>query len=156
MTSIRLGESKTTTEEPVHTIASRVETGQQPEGLAVSPDGRWVATANLETSYLPQSDPGQGFFGSVSLLRMDTKTGVLSRVGDFPFDGVLPEPIVFDNSSHFLAVGNFSQYDDPKAGGALEFFRISENNPQPGRVELVHLKDSVPLSRGPESMAIVR
>ena len=87
---------------------------------------------------------------------MNASTGVLDRAGEFPFDGMLPEPIVFDNSSRFLAVGNFGQFDDPKAGGAIEFFRISENNPQPGRVELIHLKDSVPLRRGPGSMAIVR
>ena len=60
--SIRLNESKDAKGEPVHAIVSRVETGQQPEGLAVSPDGRWVATANLETSYRPLSDPGQRFF----------------------------------------------------------------------------------------------
>ena len=156
VTSIRLTDSENPSGEPVHAVVSRAETGMLPEGLAVSPNGRWVATANLESSYLPLHDPGQHFFGSVSLLRMDSVTGHLDRVGDFPFDGMLPEPIVFDDSSRFLAVGNFSQFDDPTAGGALEFFRIEENNPQPGRVELVKLRDSLPLPRGPESMAIVR
>ncbi len=69
---------------------------------------------------------------------------------------MLPEAIVFDNSRRFLAVGNSSHYDDPKAGGAIELFRIEEDNPQPGRVELVDLGDSVAVARGPESMAIAR
>ena len=40
-----------------HALIDRVETGVSPEGLAVSPDGRWVATVNLERSYLPYDDP---------------------------------------------------------------------------------------------------
>ncbi|MEL6997572.1 MAG: hypothetical protein AAFP68_04855, partial [Pseudomonadota bacterium] len=40
-----------------HAFVDRVLTGVSPEGLAVSPDGRWVATTNLERSYLPYDDP---------------------------------------------------------------------------------------------------
>ena len=133
-----------------------MEAGEYPEGLAISPDGRWIATANLENSYLPIDDPDQAFYASLSLLRLDPASGRMERVGEFPFDGVLPEPIVFDNSSHFLAAASFEHYDDPKAGGAIHFWRIVEHNPQPGRVELVHLDQSIPVSRGPQSMAIVR
>ena len=156
VTSIRLAASADPQGAPQHVIASRAEAGRFPEGLAISPNGRWVATANLENSYLPLNDPNQQFFASLSLLRLDPATGLLDRIGDFPFDGLLPEPLVFDNSSRFIAAGSFGRYDDPKAGGSINFWRIVDRNPQPGRVELIHLSDSVPVPRGPQSMAIVR
>ncbi len=155
VTSIRLG---VTDAKGVirHEIVSRVDAGKFPEGLAISPDGRWVATANLENSYLPVNDPEQRYFASISLFRMQAAEGTLEKVGDFAFDGLLPEPLVFDNSSRFLATGSFGRYDDPHAGGQIDFWRIVERNPQPGRVELVRLNESVPVARGPQSMAIVR
>ena len=156
LTSIQLASSLDDHGEPQHTIVSHTEAGELPEGLAISPNGRWAATANLERSYYPLADPHQKFFASLSLLRLDPTTGVLQRLGEFPFDGVLPEPIVFDNSSRFLAAGSFGQFDDPKAGGSINFWRIVDDNDEPGRVELVKLNDSVPVARGPQSMAIVR
>ena len=156
LTSIQMAGSVDSHSEPQHIIVSHTEAGELPEGLAISPNGRWVATANLERSYYPWTDPHQKFFASLSLLHLDPATGVLQRVGEFPFDGVLPEPIVFDNSSRFLAAGSFEQFGDPKAGGSINFWRIVDNNDEPGRVELVKLNDSVPVARGPQSMAIVR
>ncbi len=156
VTSIALASGKDAAKEPEHAIVSRVAAGKFPEGLAISPDGRWAATANLENSYLPIGDPDQQFFGSLSLLRMDPASGRLERVGEFPFEGVLPEPIVFDNSSRFLASSSFSSFADPVAGGSIDFWRIVDRNPQPGRVELVKLKESIAVSRGPQSIAIVR
>ncbi len=156
VTSIRLAASTDDHGSPQHAIVSRAQAGKFPEGLAISPDSHWVATANLENSYLPLSDPNQQFFASLSLLRLDPASGRLDRIGDFPFEGMLPEPLVFDNSSRFIAAGSFSRYDDPTAGGSITFWRIVDRNPQPGRVELIHLTDSVPVPRGPQSMAIVR
>ncbi len=79
VTSVQLAAIRYQTGAPVHIIAPRLEAGQQPEGLAVSPDGRWVATANLETSCLPLTDKGQKFFGSVTLLRINANFGILDR-----------------------------------------------------------------------------
>lgn len=156
VTSIQLAVQQEGKGEPQHAVVSRVSTGKYPEGLAMSPNGRWVATANLEDSSLTVDDPKQQFFSSVSLLRMDPASGRLVRVGDFAFDGVLPEAIVFDNSSHFLASSSFGRFEDATAGGSINFWRISDRNPQPGRVELIKLNESIPVSRGPQSMALVR
>lgn len=156
LTSIQLADSSAGEAEPKHLIVSHTEAGELPEGLAISPNGRWVATANLESSYYPWTDSHQKFFASLSLLRLDPATGVLQRVGDFAFDGVLPEPLVFDNSSRFIAAASFEQFDNPKAGGSINFWRIADNNDEPGRVELVKLNESIPVARGPQSMAIVR
>lgn len=137
-------------------LVSRVQTGLFPEGLAVSPDGHWAVTSNLENSTFPLDDTRQGFFSSLSLIGINPGTGTLMRVGDFPFDGMLPEAPVFDDSSRFVAVTNFSQYRDPKGGGSIDFWRLAEDAFTPGRVELVKMVESVAVPRGPQSMAIVR
>ena len=62
-----------------HAFVSRATTGVSPEGLAISPDGRWVATTNLERSYLPYADKRITWFSSISLIRLDPKTGQLTR-----------------------------------------------------------------------------
>ena len=156
VTSIQLAARMTAQGIPQHVIVSHVDAGELPEGLAISPNGRWVATANLENSTLPLSDPDQQFFASLSLFRLEPASGRIERIGEFPFDGLLPEPIVFDNSSYFIAAGSFGRYDDPKAGGSINFWRIVDRTPQPGRVELVRLNESIPVARGPQSMVIVR
>ncbi len=154
--SVRLSASVGADGSPVHKIVSRAETGFMPEGLNISPNGHWVITTNLEHSYEPLGSPKQGFFSSLTLIRLDPETGQLSRVDDFPFDGVLPETAVFDNSSRFLAVTNYSHFDPRKSGGTIDFWRIATDVTNPGRVELVKLDYSIPVTRGPQSMVIVR
>lgn len=155
VSSIRLGQSTTSDEVPRHIMVSRVEAGFQPEGLALSPDEHWVAATNLERSTYALDDPKQGFFASVSLLRFDAQNGFLSRVGEFPFDGRLPEAVVFDNTSRFLAVACFAHYDG-RPGGAIDFWRIAGDADDPTRAELVKLDFSLPVARGPQSMVIGR
>ena len=156
VSSIRLAQSSATNGTPHHALVSRVDTGVMPEGLAISPDQRWVATTNLERSAQPLDDPKQGFFSSVTLLRSDAQSGHLERVGDFPFDGLLPEAAVFDNTSHFLAVTCFAHFDPAKPGGSIDFWRLAGDYADPRRVELVKTDFSVPVARGPQSMVIAR
>ncbi len=156
VSSIRLDQGRGADGEPKHRLVSRVEAGFQPEGLAISPDEHWVATTNLEHSTYALDDRRQGFFASVSLLRFDAQTGLLSRVGEFPFDGRLPESAVFDNSSRFLAVTCFAHYDPAQPGGAIDFWRIAGDVDDPTRAELVKMHYSVPVARGPQSMVIAR
>ncbi len=139
-----------------HRLISRAEAGILPEGLAISPDERWVATTNLERSTPSLTDPEQGFFASVTLLRFDSTTGIIGRVGDFPFDGRIPEAVVFDDSSRFLAVTCFSHYDPAQPGGAITFWRLAGDAQDSRRAELVKLDFSIPVARGPQSMAIAR
>ena len=156
VSSIRIDGSKDAHGKPHHELVSRADTGAAPEGLAVSPDGRWLATTNLERSAYPVDDPHQGFFSSVTLLRLNPETGSIDRVGDFPFEGILPEAAVFDNSSRFLAVTCFDHFAGSPAGGSIDFWRISGDYADPKRIELVKTGYSVPVARGPQSMAIVR
>jgi len=154
LVSIRLEAGIQEDGSPRHALISRSSTGVSPEGLAISPNGRYVVTTNLERSYLPYDDNRVTWFSSLTLLTLDPQTGQLNRVGDYPFDGILPEAAVFDASSQYLAVVNYDHFDDRVAGGSIEFWRIAVEplNPQP---MLVKTSYSVPVTRGVHSMVLV-
>lgn len=139
-----------------HAFVSSVKTGVSPEGLAISPNGKWVATTNLERSYLPYNDKRITWFSSISLISLDPKTGVLSKVNDFNYDGILPEAAVFDNSSQFLAVANYDHFNQSKKGGSIDFWRIQADPLEPNNTQLIKMDHSVPVARGPHSMVIAR
>ncbi|MEM1314061.1 MAG: hypothetical protein AAGI51_05870 [Pseudomonadota bacterium] len=139
-----------------HAFVDRVMTGVSPEGLAVSPDGRWVATTNLERSYLPYDDARMTWFSSITLATLDQETGDLAVVGAFAYDGILPEAAQFDNSGEYLAVANYDHFDDRRAGSSIDFWRIQSDPLDPGNTQLIKTEHSVPVARGAHSMAIVR
>lgn len=143
-------------DKPRHALISRIETGVSPEGLAVSPDGRWVATTNLERSYLPYDDSRITWFSSITLSRLDQRTGQLTKVGDFAYDGILPEAAVFDNSGQYLAVASFDHFDDSKPGAAISFWRIQSDPLDDSRVVLIKTEHEVNVTRGAHSMVIAR
>lgn len=153
--SVRLDAGTMADGSPRHALVSRAITGVSPEGLAVSPDGTLVATTNLERSYLPYDDPRQGFFSSITLLRLDPATGALGRIGDYPYDGILPEAAAFDASSRYLAVVTYDHFDDRRAGGSVDFWRVTGDPLDPARRELVKTEHSVPVTRGAHSMVLV-
>ncbi len=154
--TIRLEAGRAADGQPRHALVSRAMTGVSPEGLAVSPDGRFVVTTNLERSFLPYGDPRITWFSSVTLLRLDPATGALTRVGDFPFDGILPEAATFDASGRYLAVVSYDHFDDRDPGGSVHFWRLAEDPLEPGRTELVRTPYHVPVTRGAHSMVLVR
>lgn len=137
-----------------HALIARAITGVSPEGLAISPDGRYVVTTNLERSYLPYDDERITWFSSLSFITLDPQTGQLNHVADYPFDGTLPEAAVFDASSQYLAVAKYDDFDDRVQGGAINFWRIAVDplNPQP---MLVQTRYSVPVTRGAHSVVLV-
>lgn len=139
-----------------HALIDRVMTGVSPEGLAVSPDGRWVATTNLERSYLPYDDERITWYSSVTLAALDQATGDLTEVGTFSYDGILPEAAVFDNSGNYLAVTNFDHFDDRVEGSSIDFWRIQTDPLDPGNTQLIKTEHSVPVARGAHSMVIAR
>lgn len=139
-----------------HAFVSRVKTGVSPEGLAVSPDGRWVATTNLERSYLPYGDTRITWFSSITLAALDQATGQLTKVGTFNYDGILPEAAVFDNSGSYLAVANYDHFDDRRAGASIDFWRIQNDPLDRANVQLIKTEHSVPVTRGAHSMVIAR
>ncbi|MBD2000865.1 hypothetical protein H6G00_30420 [Leptolyngbya sp. FACHB-541] len=154
LVSIRLEAGTQADGSPRHALVSRAITGVSPEGLAISPNGRYVVTTNLERSYLPYNDDRVTWFSSLTLMTLDPQTGQLNRVADYPFDGILPEAAAFDASSQYLAVVNYDFFDDRTQGGSIDFWRIASDplNPQP---MLVQTRYSVPVTRGAHSMVLV-
>jgi DNA-binding beta-propeller fold protein YncE len=152
--SIRLSAGMQKDGSPRHALVSRAMTGVSPEGLAISPNDRYVVTTNLERSYLPYDDDRITWFSSVSLITLDPQTGQLNHVADYPFDGILPEAAAFDASSQYLAVTNYDHFDDRVPGGSIDVWRVASDplNPQP---RLVKTRYSIPVTRGVHSMVLV-
>ena len=152
--SIRLEAGAQPDGSPRHALVSRAMTGVSPEGLAISPNGQYVVTTNLERSYLPYDDDRITWFSSLSFFTLDPQTGQLTLVGDYPYDGILPEAAAFDASSQYLAVVNYDHFDDRIQGGSIDFWRIAADplDPQP---TLVQTRYSVPVTRGVHSMVLV-
>ncbi|KJH70047.1 hypothetical protein UH38_20665 [Aliterella atlantica CENA595] len=152
--SIRLSAGKQADGSPRHALVSRAMTGVSPEGIAISPNGRFVVTTNLERSYLPYDDRRITWFSTLSLITLDPQTGQLNHVAEYPYDGILPEAAAFDASSQYLAVVNYDHFDDRKQGGSIDFWRIATDplNPHP---KLVQTRYSVPVTRGAHSMVLV-
>ena len=156
MLTVRMNAATSNDGKVRHAFVSRVVTGVSPEGLAISPDGRWVVTTNLERSYLPYGDKRITWFSSITLARLDPESGQLSRIGDFNYDGILPEAAVFDNSSSYLAVANYDHFDDRRRGGSIDFWRIQADPLDVGNVQLVKTEHSVNVTRGAHSLVIAR
>jgi len=154
LVSIRLEAGTQSDGSTRHALVSRAMTGVSPEGLAISPNSRYVVTTNLERSYLPYRDDRITWFSSLSLITLDPQTGQLNHVADYPFDGILPEAAAFDASSQYLAVVNYDFFDDRTPGGSIDFWRIASDplNPQP---MLVQTRYSVPVTRGAHSLVLV-
>jgi DNA-binding beta-propeller fold protein YncE len=141
--------------QPQHFLVSVAETGVSPEGIAISPDGTMVVTTNLERSYLPYDDPRITWFSSLTLMQFDQKTGHLQKLGDFLYDGILPESLVFDRSGQYLAVANYDHFDDDRQGGSVDFWRVVTNDLTHPTPRLVQTNHSVPVTRGVHSMVLV-
>lgn len=124
---IRLAEPDATLEAPMHQRVGGTETDRSSEGLAVSPDGRLVATINMrETATLPSS-PRFVREATVTLLRFDPEVSTLTKVGDYPFEGVLPEGAAFDATGEHLLVTVFQYHEDRgPAGGGIEVWRVAK------------------------------
>ncbi len=114
------------------------------EGLAVSPDGKLVATVNMRGTAFPPGSPRFQREATVTLLTIDTQTGAISKIADYSFEGVLPEGGAFDlTGDHFLATV-FQGHDraSPDAGAGLEVFRVVKGEhpalERLGRIPLPH------------------
>jgi hypothetical protein len=141
---VRVADQPASGETIRHTRVSGATTDLSSEGLAISPDGRLIATVNMRgTAFLPGSPRFQRE-ASATLLMLDPQTGAIEKVADFSFEGVLPEGGRFDlTGDHFLATV-FQGHDGaaPQAGAGLEVFRVVKSErpslERVGRIPLPH------------------
>jgi DNA-binding beta-propeller fold protein YncE len=140
--------------QPRHPLVSVAETGVSPEGIAISPNGQFVVTTNLERSYLPYDDNRITWFSSLTLLRLNSETGTLETLGDYAYDGILPEAAVFDSSSQYLAVATYDHFNDRRQGGSIDFWRLVTDDPTHPTPRLAPTNHTIQVTRGAHSMAL--
>ncbi len=146
LTSIRLDDAG------AHRVVSTAGVGISPEGLAISNDGRLVATSNLLRSFLPEGDPRATREGSLSLLTFSPATGELTLAGEFPINA-MPAGITFDSKDQFLAVTQFRSFDPAATTGELSFWRVNRDGSTPS---LEQMDFFVGLGQGPHGVLIIR
>ena len=142
--AIRLDRENKGENGPQNQIVSIEPSRVSPENIAVSPDGKWVVALNFEASLFPVENPNYQPFYSISLYSLNQETGKITLKDEFFYEGVMPEGVVFDGSSKFLAVAVFDHHDANQKGGSVDFFRLlDEENPK-----LIQTKYSIPVMRG--------
>lgn len=134
-----------------HAVTATVETDRSSEGLAISPDGRLVATVNMRETAFPPTSPRFTKDATVTLLGFDPENGSLEKLADYAFEGALPEGGSFDaTGDHFLAtVFHGHQNSGVEAGAGLEVFRVVKV----GRPSLEKV-GRIPLPHGAHHVAI--
>ncbi|UTA69934.1 WD40 repeat domain-containing protein [Emticicia sp. 21SJ11W-3] len=110
-----------------HTPLARIKVGQNPEGLALSPDGSLVVVANARQTHYPWQSAELTKKASLSLLKL-TSDGRLTHISNYEFDGILPKSICFDKSGKNLAVTVFDYFVYAKHFGAVEFWRVKNGD----------------------------
>ncbi|WP_420963755.1 hypothetical protein [Brucella sp. IR073] len=139
---IRLAEPGAT--EARHTRVTSVGTDVAAEGISVSPDGTLIATVNMRGTAFSVDSARFQREGTVTLLSFNGATGQLTKIADYPFEGVLPEGGVFDRTGdHFLATvfqGHEEAGSDQGAG--LQVFQVVKGEKPAlkslGRIPLPH------------------
>lgn len=130
---------------PLHERVATGESDNSAEGMAISPDGRLIATVNMRGTAFDPSSERYTPEATVSLLRLDPERAVLEKLSDTPFKAVLPEGGSFDRSGeHFLA----TSFEGPN-GGSLEVFDVVRGD----RPALKHAA-SIALPHGVHHVAI--
>ena len=106
-----------------------------PEGVAISPDGRWIAVSSMGGSNLLPTDPGRHKLGTVSLFAI--RDGGAVKVNELP-GGEAAQGLVFTQDSLSVIV----QFDVEKA---LAVYAIRDG-------KLADTGARIPLAAGPVSI----
>lgn len=122
---VRLASVGTTGPAAQHVLVKSIESDRSSEGLAISRDGRHVATVNMRETAFAAESPRHTREASISYFRFDASRSTLTKIGDYPFVGLLPEGGSFDASgTHFMATVFEYAGGIPAAG--LEVWRVSD------------------------------
>jgi hypothetical protein len=110
--------------QPAHSVIQTTPTTIFTEGVAASPDGRLFAAVSMQTTALPTSNALFNPTSVVSLYTRDQETGMLTKVGDYPFEGILPEGVDFDPTSTRLAVATYQNATD-RTVGSVDLWKVT-------------------------------
>lgn len=103
-------------------VTSLMTAGTGPEGMAISPDGRYLVAPLLLGTTGKKSDYFYGPHGQAVLLGI-APDGTL-KVDNRAALGAVPEGIAFSRDSHYVYIGNY-------ADKSLQVFSIDHNTLQP-------------------------
>ncbi len=115
--------------------AQQISVPATPEGVAISPDGRWIAVSSMAGSGLLATDPGRNKLGKVALYSINN--GVATKVNELP-GGEAAQGVVFTQDSKTIIV----QFDVERA---LAVYAVQEG-------KLVDTGERIKLSAGPVSI----
>ncbi|MGW0252046.1 lactonase family protein [Nocardia goodfellowii] len=122
-----------------HQVTATAESDKSAEGLAINPAGDRVATVNMRGTALPPDSPAHDTHASVSLLRLDPATGALTKLGDYPLDGVLPEGGTFDSTGRYFIATIYQARAAGTPGSGLQIYRVEPDRLTPvQRIPLPH------------------
>jgi DNA-binding beta-propeller fold protein YncE len=113
----------------------QISVSATPEGIAISPDGRWIAVSSMAGSNLLATDPGRHKLGTVSLFAI--KDGTATKVSELP-GGEAAQGLVFTQDSKTVIV----QFDVERA---LAVYAIRDG-------KLVDTNERIKLAAGPVSI----
>lgn len=106
-----------------------------PEGVAISPDGRWIAVQAMDGTNLVPTDPGRQKVGKVALYEI--RDGTAIKVNELP-GGDAAQGVVFSKDSRTVLV----QYDVERA---IAVFAVRDG-------KLVDTGERIKLAAGPVSI----
>ncbi|MBW4695566.1 MAG: lactonase family protein [Lyngbya sp. HA4199-MV5] len=146
---IALANARTPSNQTQHRVVSTATTDIAPEGITLSPDGSLVVTVNMRGTLFPQNSSRFTRESSLSLLTLDRQSGQLSKVGDYPFEGILPESAVFDVKGNYLAVAVYD-YFTAKPEGGVEIWRVNRSSTP----ALQHTMQRIDVGRGAHQVVV--
>ncbi len=125
LTTVRVAGVGSTGDAARHTVPHIALGGWGGETIAFSPDGRFLVSSNLRGTGKPDGSPDWTEHASISLYELDPETGRLTRHGEYPVAGVLPQGLAFDKTGRSVFVG-VNRYRDETVplGGSVEIWRI--------------------------------
>src|SRR5450432_1663485 len=115
--------------------AQQISVPATPEGVAISPDGKWIAVSSMAGSGLLPADPGRHKLGKVSLYSI--KDGWATKVNELP-GGEAAQGVVFTQDSKTIIV----QFDVERA---LALYAVRDG-------KLVDTGERIKLAAGPVSI----
>ena len=150
---IRLAEPDKAGDAARHSRVASAQSDVSAEGIAISPDGRLIATVNMRGTGFPPESARFHREASVSLFTFDPAGGAIEKIADYAFEGVLPEGAAFDLTGDHLLVTVFEGHKGASAdkGAGLETFRVVRGArpslARVGRVPLPHGVHHVDVAR---------
>lgn len=109
-----------------HKVTSTTPVGLNPGAFAISPDGSMVVAVNSGKSGMSWDKEGAGTSSSLSLYKL--AAGVLTKVSDYPFMGIMPQSVAFDKDGSNVAVAIYEYLDFGRRTGGVEFWSVAKGD----------------------------